>query len=77
MFKIEHTIKTPVGNAFIRGVSGGERKRVSIAEMLATNAAIASWDNSTRGLDSSTAVDYVRFVWRQQILPFQIIANLD
>jgi ABC-type lipoprotein export system ATPase subunit len=34
MFNIEHTRKTIVGNAFIRGVSGGERKRVSIAEML-------------------------------------------
>ncbi|SPN99046.1 probable ABC transporter [Cephalotrichum gorgonifer] len=60
MFNIEHTRNTIVGNAFIRGVSGGERKRVSIAEMMVTNACILSWDNSTRGLDSSTALDFVK-----------------
>ena len=60
MFNIEHTRKTVVGNHFVRGVSGGERKRVSIAEMMITKACILSWDNSTRGLDSSTALDFVK-----------------
>ncbi|KAG6009719.1 hypothetical protein E4U21_001467 [Claviceps maximensis] len=60
MFNIEHTRKTVVGDHFVRGISGGERKRVSIAEMMVTNACILSWDNSTRGLDSSTALDFVR-----------------
>lgn len=32
---IGHTKKTRVGNEFIRGVSGGERKRVSLAEVMA------------------------------------------
>jgi len=32
---IGHTKKTLVGNEYIRGVSGGERKRVSLAEVLA------------------------------------------
>jgi ATP-binding cassette, subfamily G (WHITE), member 2, PDR len=44
----------------LRGVSGGERKRVSIAEVLACRAAITCWDNSTRGLDANTALEYVR-----------------
>jgi ATP-binding cassette, subfamily G (WHITE), member 2, SNQ2 len=39
MFNIEHTINTIVGNPFMRGVSGGERKRVSIAEMMITGRA--------------------------------------
>ncbi|KAL1625652.1 ATP-binding cassette transporter snq2 [Diplodia seriata] len=60
MFNIEHTKNTIVGNPFVRGVSGGERKRVSIAEMMITNACICSWDNSTRGLDASTALDYAK-----------------
>jgi ABC-type multidrug transport system ATPase subunit/ABC-type multidrug transport system permease subunit len=60
MFNIEHTKNTIVGNAQFRGVSGGERKRVSIAEMMITGAAVCSHDNSTRGLDASTAVDYAR-----------------
>ncbi|KAF2021330.1 hypothetical protein BU24DRAFT_19386 [Aaosphaeria arxii CBS 175.79] len=60
MFNIEHTANTIVGNPFVRGVSGGERKRVSIAETMITGASVVSWDNSTRGLDASTAVDYAR-----------------
>lgn len=32
---ILHTKKTLIGNEFIRGVSGGERKRVSLAEVMA------------------------------------------
>ncbi|KPM39619.1 ABC transporter G family member 11 [Neonectria ditissima] len=60
MFNIEHTRKTVVGDHFVRGVSGGERKRVSIAEGMITSACILSWDNSTRGLDASTALDFAK-----------------
>ena len=60
MFNIEHTRKTVVGDAIVRGVSGGERKRVSIAEMMVSRACILSWDNSTRGLDASTALDFAK-----------------
>ena len=49
MLNIKHTSNTIVGNAFVRGVSGGERKRVSIAEMFCAGPVLASWDNSTRG----------------------------
>ncbi|KUJ20599.1 uncharacterized protein LY89DRAFT_579567 [Mollisia scopiformis] len=60
MFNIEHTRNTIVGNPFVRGVSGGERKRVSIAEMMVTSGTVCAWDNSTRGLDASTALDYAK-----------------
>ncbi|EGE05354.1 BMR1 [Trichophyton equinum CBS 127.97] len=60
MFNIEHTANTVVGNQFIRGVSGGERKRVSIAEMMITAATVLAWDNTTRGLDASTALDFAK-----------------
>lgn len=33
---IMHTENTMIGNEFIRGVSGGERKRSSVAEVMAT-----------------------------------------
>jgi ATP-binding cassette, subfamily G (WHITE), member 2, SNQ2 len=59
-FNIEHTKHTLVGSATVRGVSGGERKRVSIIEALCTGAAVISWDNSSRGLDASTALDYAK-----------------
>lgn len=57
---IEHTLDTKVGNEHVRGVSGGERKRVSIAEALITRASVQGWDNSSKGLDAATAVEYVQ-----------------
>lgn len=60
LFWIEHTMSTKVGNELIRGVSGGEKKRVSIAEAMITKASVQAWDNSTKGLDSSTALEYVQ-----------------
>ncbi|GAB7355524.1 hypothetical protein MBLNU459_g6007t1 [Dothideomycetes sp. NU459] len=59
VFGLSHTYNTKVGNDFVRGVSGGERKRVSIAEMALAAAPLAAWDNSTRGLDSATAYKFV------------------
>ncbi|KFA77102.1 hypothetical protein S40288_09502 [Stachybotrys chartarum IBT 40288] len=43
---LSHTYNTKVGNDFIRGVSGGERKRVSISETMLAGAPIAAWDNT-------------------------------
>lgn len=60
MLNITHTEDTLVGDSFVRGVSGGERKRVSIAEMMTTRARVQCWDNTSRGLDASTALDFVR-----------------
>ncbi|KAJ6260894.1 ABC multidrug transporter C [Drechslerella dactyloides] len=59
-FGLSHTVDTNVGNDFIRGVSGGERKRVSIAEVAVSGAPIQCWDNSTRGLDSANALEFIR-----------------
>ncbi|KAL8279015.1 hypothetical protein RQP46_008684 [Phenoliferia psychrophenolica] len=59
-FGMPHTRKTFVGNDFVRGVSGGERKRVSLSEMLTTNASLICWDNSIRGLDSAVALHYLK-----------------
>ncbi|KAM0447865.1 hypothetical protein ACHAO4_008609 [Trichoderma viride] len=60
VFGLTHTYNTKVGDDFIRGVSGGERKRVSIAEMVLAGSPFSSWDNSTRGLDSATAFKFVQ-----------------
>jgi energy-coupling factor transporter ATP-binding protein EcfA2 len=60
MLNISRVSETLVGDEFVRGVSGGERKRVSIAEMMSTGAPVQCWDNPTRGLDASTAFDFVK-----------------
>ncbi|KIM94271.1 hypothetical protein OIDMADRAFT_106738 [Oidiodendron maius Zn] len=60
VFGISHTINTRVGNDFVRGVSGGERKRVTIAEAALSGAPLQCWDNSTRGLDSANAVEFCK-----------------
>lgn len=59
-YGLSHTRNTKVGNDFIRGVSGGERKRVSIAEVSLSGANLQCWDNATRGLDSATALEFIR-----------------
>ncbi|KAJ5202252.1 hypothetical protein N7449_004331 [Penicillium cf. viridicatum] len=55
-----HTKDTIVGDAFIRRLSGGERKRITLGEGLAVNPAFGSWDNPIRGLDSSSATQFLR-----------------
>ncbi|KAJ7018816.1 pleiotropic drug resistance ABC transporter [Mycena alexandri] len=60
IFGLRHVRDTQVGDNAVRGVSGGEKKRVSIAEALATRMRLGAWDNSTRGLDASTALEFGR-----------------
>ncbi|GMM56132.1 hypothetical protein DAKH74_027480 [Maudiozyma humilis] len=62
IFGLTHTYHTRVGNDFVRGISGGERKRVSIIEALAAKGSIYCWDNATRGLDASTALEYAQAI---------------
>ncbi|CDS08667.1 hypothetical protein LRAMOSA10028 [Lichtheimia ramosa] len=60
MLGLVKQLDTMVGNEFVRGLSGGERKRLTIAELMTTSSCINAWDCSTRGLDASSALDYVR-----------------
>ncbi|KAB2603379.1 ABC transporter G family member 25-like [Pyrus ussuriensis x Pyrus communis] len=52
LHKCENTI---IGNTFVRGVSGGERKRVSIAHEMLMNPSLLILDEPTSGLDSTAA----------------------
>ncbi|CAK7210420.1 Multidrug resistance protein [Sporothrix eucalyptigena] len=69
LFGISHTVDTRVGSDLVRGVSGGERKRVSIAEAVLGGSGstggttvVQCWDNATRGLDSATALEFAKSV---------------
>ncbi|XP_016049854.1 ATP-binding cassette sub-family G member 8 isoform X3 [Erinaceus europaeus] len=55
---------TRVGNSYVRGVSGGERRRVSIGVQLLWNPGILLLDEPTSGLDSFTAHALVRSLSR-------------
>lgn len=51
---LEHAANTIVGDAMIRGVSGGEKKRVTTGEMLVGGRRVGLYDEISTGLDSSS-----------------------
>eukprot|EP00300_Choanocystis_sp_HF-7_P021794 c20895_g1_i1.p1 GENE.c20895_g1_i1~~c20895_g1_i1.p1 ORF type:complete len:1359 (+),score=349.22 c20895_g1_i1:1-4077(+) len=59
LFGIEHIADNLVGDAFVRGVSGGERKRVTICEKLMGPFRIGLMDEISTGLDSATTFDII------------------
>jgi len=54
---LEECANTIVGNEYVRGVSGGQRKRVTLGEVLCSDARALFLDEVTSGLDASTALD--------------------
>lgn len=50
---------TNIGNELVRGVSGGERKRVSIGTELVTNPSMLFLDEPTSGLDAFNALNVI------------------
>jgi ABC-type multidrug transport system ATPase subunit len=67
-FKLEKCQNTFIGGNMVKGISGGERKRTSIAVELITNPDVILLDEPTSGLDSFTAfliIDILRDYSRQ------------
>lgn len=56
---IKKCADTVIGDNFIRGISGGEKKRVSIGIELVSDPNLLFLDEPTTGLDSSTALDII------------------
>lgn len=53
--KLSDCANIPIGNEFLKGISGGQRKRVSIAIQLLNDPQILLLDEPTSGLDSNTS----------------------
>ncbi|KAJ2776658.1 hypothetical protein GGI15_004782 [Coemansia interrupta] len=60
--RLEAARNTPIGDAATRGVSGGERKRVSIGTELLTDPRLLFLDEPTSGLDSNSSEMVVELV---------------
>ncbi|KAK8483277.1 hypothetical protein V6N11_069343 [Hibiscus sabdariffa] len=53
---------TVIGGTFSRGISGGERKRVCIANEILLNPSLLLLDEPTSGLDSTTALQILQML---------------
>jgi len=71
--KVDHVIEqlglqacanTLVGNEFVRGVSGGERKRVNIGMEMILDPPVLFLDEPTTGLDANTANSIVLLLYK-------------
>ncbi|CAL5344646.1 unnamed protein product [Camellia sinensis] len=59
---LERCQDTMIGSSFVRGVSGGERKRVCIGNEIIINPSLLFLDEPTSGLDSTTALRIVQIL---------------
>ncbi|KAF0715900.1 Aste57867_3122 [Aphanomyces stellatus] len=57
---LSHCAKTIVGNGMLRGVSGGERKRVTTGEMKFGGKLVSLLDEISTGLDAASTYDIVK-----------------
>ncbi|CAM9501265.1 unnamed protein product, partial [Chrysoparadoxa australica] len=61
---LDHLLDTVVGGEELRGVSGGQKRRVSFGEMtFAAESSFFFLDNITNGLDSASAESVVQLVY--------------
>lgn len=54
---------TVIGNETLKGVSGGERRRVTLGEMLAVGTQVLCLDEISTGLDSAATFDICQYLY--------------
>ncbi|EFA84973.1 ABC transporter G family protein [Heterostelium album PN500] len=69
--RVDHILKTlgltaqadtVVGNEFLRGISGGQKKRVTIGVEMVKDSLLYLMDEPTTGLDSSTSLELMKHI---------------
>jgi len=61
---LDHVADTFVGNDNVRGVSGGQRRRVTVGEMMTYQAPVLCGDEISTGLDAASTYDIVNSLQR-------------
>ncbi|KAG7377408.1 hypothetical protein PHYPSEUDO_011726 [Phytophthora pseudosyringae] len=76
---LEECADTVVGDALLRGVSGGERKRVTIGEVLVGGQSLFLCDEISTGLDSAATFDIIKSLrtWCKTLGGSAVIALLQ
>eukprot|EP00227_Mantoniella_beaufortii_P011174 CAMPEP_0197591472 /NCGR_PEP_ID=MMETSP1326-20131121/13381_1 /TAXON_ID=1155430 /ORGANISM="Genus nov. species nov., Strain RCC2288" /LENGTH=1392 /DNA_ID=CAMNT_0043156947 /DNA_START=71 /DNA_END=4249 /DNA_ORIENTATION=- len=59
LLALDGCINTIIGNDLVRGVSGGEKKRVTVAEALVTNVRLLCMDEISTGLDAAVTYNII------------------
>jgi ABC-type multidrug transport system ATPase subunit len=63
LLRLKKCANTCVGSILRRGVSGGEKKRLNIANELMNNASLIMMDEPTSGLDASVSVFCISYLF--------------
>ena len=66
-FNLQKCRKTIIGGLLRKGLSGGERKRTSMAYEMITDPNLVLLDEPTSGLDSTTSLKIIKMIKREAI----------